>query len=187
LPLFHHRYEFTIAEVSPLSSHFVLFHISNRPQPLPHRQHSHIPTFTHCPVTKPKPSLSHLLPPLPIKPRENPKFESQDSSFQLLHQHQSSHFSITSTTCSLDLLRVMAGIGLDTDLIYTADFVQEDDIPEERYLCDRFVDRYLFRLRTYPQVIPGSACTGSMLYMRGSQYKSVTYTSKFSFFFITLI
>jgi nuclear pore complex protein Nup188 len=70
----------------------------------------------------------------------------------------------------LRLLRAMTGVGfLDTDPIYTAD-VQEDDISEDRYLCDRFVYHYLFKLPTYSQVIPSSACSGAhALYERQSE------------------
>jgi len=71
----------------------------------------------------------------------------------------------------LRLLRAMTGVGfLDTDPIYTAEYVQEDDIPEDRYLCNRFVYHYLFKLSTYSQVIPISACTGAhALYERQSE------------------
>ena len=71
----------------------------------------------------------------------------------------------------LRLLRAMTGVGfLDTDPIYTAEYVQDDGILEDRYLCDRFVYHYLFKLPTYSQVIPGSACTGAQaLYERQSE------------------
>ena len=71
----------------------------------------------------------------------------------------------------LRLLRAMTGVGfLDTDPIYTAEYMQDDAILEDRYLCDRFVYHYLFKLPTYSQVIPGSACTGShALYERQSE------------------
>ena len=45
--------------------------------------------------------------------------------------------------------------------------MQDDDILED--ICDRFVYHYLFKLPTYSQVVPSSACTGAHAYMRGSQ------------------
>ena len=70
----------------------------------------------------------------------------------------------------LRLLRAMTGVGfLDTDPLYTAEYMQ-DNIPEDRYLCDRFVYHYLFTLPTYSQVITSSACTGAhALYERQSE------------------
>ncbi|KAF8165907.1 nucleoporin subcomplex protein binding to Pom34-domain-containing protein [Crassisporium funariophilum] len=71
----------------------------------------------------------------------------------------------------LRLLRSMTGVGfLDTDPLYTADYAQEDIIPEDRELCDRFVFHYMFKLSTYSQVIPISACTGAhALYERQAE------------------
>ncbi|KAF8967477.1 nucleoporin subcomplex protein binding to Pom34-domain-containing protein [Flammula alnicola] len=71
----------------------------------------------------------------------------------------------------LRLLRAMTGAGfLDTDPLYIADFVQDETIPEERDLCDRFVYHYLSKLSTYSQVIPINACTGAhALYERQTE------------------
>ena len=71
----------------------------------------------------------------------------------------------------LRLLRAMTGVGfLDTDPIYTAEYMQDDGVLEDRYLCDRFVYHYLFKLPTYSQVVPSSACTGAhALYERQSE------------------
>ena len=88
-----------------------------------------------------------------------PKAESHDDKFNALGvRHLWMHLQVR------NLGREWAFEGfLNADPIYTAEYVQGDGIPEDRYRCDRFVYHYLFKLPTgtYSQVIPSIACTGA--------------------------
>ncbi|KIJ94752.1 hypothetical protein K443DRAFT_11878, partial [Laccaria amethystina LaAM-08-1] len=61
------------------------------------------------------------------------------------------------------LLRGMTGSGfLDTDSLSTADSSHEGEgLSEERKDCDTCVFQYLYKLPTFPQVLPLSACAGA--------------------------
>ena len=61
------------------------------------------------------------------------------------------------------LLRAMTGSGfLDTDPLSTADSSHEGEgLSEERKDCDTCVFHYLYKLPTFSQVLPLSACTGA--------------------------